>query len=59
MASDIMYVLKHKKCDLWVAERAGSAARWDSREHAIEHPKKWWDKELNPDVFEHCELVEA
>lgn len=46
-----LYMVKHKNCDLYIVERAGGAARWDSdKTQAIKQLKEWWDQELNPDV---------
>ncbi len=53
-------VVKHAKCDLYIAERAGSAARWGERREAMEKTLDEWEKELSPSldrnliVFEPC-----
>lgn len=43
------YVVKHAKTDLWIAERAGSMARWGSREEAMALTREEWDAALNPE----------
>lgn len=44
------YVVKHAKCDLYIAERAGSMARWGEREEAISKTKEEWEAELSPSL---------
>lgn len=45
--------------DLYIAERAGSWARWDKKEAAMEMPKEWWEKELSPDWEKELVMEEA
>lgn len=45
-----LYMVKHKDCDMYIVERAGSMARWDTdKKQAIKQLKSWWDEMLNPD----------
>lgn len=49
-----LYAVKEKKSGLYIVERSGSMARWDSdKNKAIKQLKSWWDQELNPDVRKH------
>lgn len=50
------YVLKHAKCDLYVAEQAGSWSRWGKRDEAMEKTMPEWEAALSPDLDR--ELVE-
>lgn len=46
-----LYVVRHRDCPLYIVERMGSHARWDSdKTQAIKQLKSWWDQELNADV---------
>lgn len=56
-----LYVVKHSKCDLWIAERAGSMCRWGIRAEAMKMPMTWWNEVLSDDrrflVFEIAPLT--
>jgi hypothetical protein len=50
------YVVKHAKCGDYIAERAGTMARWAGREEAMSMTKEEWEAELSPSF--NRELIE-
>lgn len=51
MGSQKLYRVKHAKCDVWIAERRGGAARWSpDQNEAMLDTKEEWEGELNLDV---------
>lgn len=47
---EVLFVVRHAKCDLWIAERAGSMCRWDDRSQAMAMTVREWEAALSPDL---------
>ncbi len=49
MKPDQVCVVKHAECDLWIAERKGTWARWGKRSEALRLTRAEWDSTLSED----------